>query len=238
MAPREQRFGNLGGPGIRVGSDRVQYRRLAHARLTDEDGTLAAEQRDERRDVALRGHRHHRVTERREGPEARDEPGEVRLVRFVRDEREAAPLRLGGDDPAVDQLLVDGEVRRDDADDLRHVRRDQLLPEFVGAEEQRAAGLDRFDRAAARRARDAHPVAAGKRRAAAFQHALDRRAAVEAHGVVATTAGGDEAGFEDTRRAIRPAGLRASRDEVCDAGDAVAVDRRAVAAAVGHGLNL
>ena len=58
---------------LRMRRDGVQDRRLAHARLADEDGALAAQQRQERRDVALRRHWDDGVAQRREGRKAREE---------------------------------------------------------------------------------------------------------------------------------------------------------------------
>ncbi len=173
-----------------------RYRRLAHARLADQHRALAAQQGQQGRDVALRRHRHDGVAECGKGLEAREKRGEARLVGLVRDEHEAAALRLGGDDPAVDELLVDREVRCDDADHLGDVGRDQLLAERVGSVEQRAPRQHRLDRPAARHARDAHAVAAGQRRASAFEHAFERLAAVQQHRIVAPPAGRDEAGLQ------------------------------------------
>ena len=113
----------------------------------------------------------HRVAERREGLEPREKSVEALLVRLVRGQHEPAALRLGADDPAVDELFVDGEVRRDHADDLRHVGGDQLFTELVGAIEERRARQHGLDRTAAGDPRDADAIAARERRAATLEHA-------------------------------------------------------------------
>jgi len=123
----------------------------------------------------------------------------VRLVGLVRDQQEAAPLRLGGDDPAVDELLVDGEIRSDDADHLRDIRGDQLFPERVRSIEEGRAREYFLDRAAAGTPRDKDLVTARQRRAAALQHALERLAARKTHRVVTPAAFHDEATRERRR---------------------------------------
>ena len=65
--------------------------------------------------------------------------------------------------------------------------------ERVGAVDEVRARSDRFDRAAARDARDLDAVAAGDRRAAALEHAVDALAVVERDRVVAAIRGDDRA---------------------------------------------
>ena len=66
-------------------------------------------------DVRLRGYGHDCVPKCREGREALEQAVEIRLVRLVGDEHYAAVLGFGGDDPTIDELLVDTEIGRDNA---------------------------------------------------------------------------------------------------------------------------
>jgi hypothetical protein len=99
-------------------------------------------------------------------------------VGLVHDEKEAAPLGLGRDDPAVQQVLVDRHVGRHDAEHLGHVGGDQLFVERIRTIEKTAPRCDTDDHAAARFADDLDAVAACKGCRAALQHAFDHAAAV------------------------------------------------------------
>ena len=112
------------------------------------------------------------------------------------DQHESAMLGLRGDDPAIQQMLVDGHVGRDHAEHLRDVGGDQLFPESVGAIEQAHARLDLHDHAAGGLARDANAVAACERHRTSLQHACDRAPCIELDDVMAPVRRNDHAGRE------------------------------------------
>jgi hypothetical protein len=152
-----------------------------------------------------------RIAERRVGGEARRQLRRSRQVRFVQHEHETAVLGFGGDDPAVEQMLVDGNVRRDDPDDLRNVRCDQFFPERVGAVQQAAPRLDVDDRAAGRLTRHVHAVSARQRQRTAAEHAGERAATVELDDVMASMRGDDQAGGQRCAAARFPLRRRRGR---------------------------
>jgi hypothetical protein len=185
VAAPAQRGGHLADARAGIGHQRVQDRRLPHSGLADQHAALAFDDAAQRLRGALGRALDDRVAEARVGGEARAQRVEAREVGLVRDQDEAAAVELRRDDPAVEQVLVDRDVVRDDADDLRDVGGDHLLAKRVGAVQERAARLDRLDRGAAGNALDADPVTAGHDGLAALEDALDDLAAVEADREVA-----------------------------------------------------
>ena len=122
-----------------------------------------------------------------------EEGVEARQVGLVRDQQERAALGLRGNRPPVDELEVGRQVRRDDADQQRDVRRDQLLLEGVGAIDEVAARLDRLDRAAAPCAGHPDAVAARRRGVPPLQQAHERRPIVQADREMPPPGGDDRA---------------------------------------------
>lgn len=126
----------------------------------------------------------------------------------------------------MDELQVHGDSGGDDAADQRHVRRDELLAEGVGAVDQRAALGDGLDRATARDARDRYAVAAGERGRTPLEHAVDGLAVVEADLEAATAAGDDETFVADARarRGHRPSTFAAQMTSLSVTPPALCVD--------------
>ena len=187
------------------GKQRIDQRRLAHARLPDDDAVLPREQRPQRRDVAAS------PTPARPGSRAPHTARSARRIARTPAGRDLLTTstnrqcsRLRRDDPAVQQMLVDGHVRRDDAEHLRDVRGDQLFPEASERYSRLRRGSIASIAPPSRFARDAHAVAAGERHRAAFQHACERAAGVEIDDVMAPVRRDDE----PARQARQPAGAR------------------------------
>ena len=223
--PVRERLRNLRRLRAGVGRDRVEDRRLAHARLADQHACAA------RRATAASGARRASPRARRSDSRA---PRTARAARGARRNRAGRtcsptstnrqPCASAAIDPAMDELLVERQAGRDDAADLRDVGGDQLFAERVGAVEERRARRDRLDRAAARGAArrcTRSPQASVVR--AALQHAVDDLAVVERDGEVAPTAGDDQP-FAQRRRATGAAAVTAAIVDLRRADDVVQRD--------------
>ncbi len=159
---------------LRVRRDGVQDRRLAHARLADEDGALAAEQRAgaARRRVAPTSARP-RSPARQRARAARGSaanPGWSDLFAASTNRQPCASAPMIQRLTSSSSTAMSGATTPMTCVTLAAI---SFSLERVGAVEERGARLDRLDRSAAGHARDTHPVAAGERRVAALQHALD-----------------------------------------------------------------
>ena len=161
--------------------------------MSDQHASLARDPRHERSNVLARGELDNRITERGHWCESLGQRGKGGQVALVRDDDKAAALRFGGDHPAVDQLFVERELRRHDADDLRRIGRNQLFAKRVRAKDQILARRHAFDRAAAGNPRHRHAIAARKQPRAPFLQAVDRFAALEQNLEMPAVRGDDQA---------------------------------------------
>ncbi len=132
-------------------------------------------------------------------------------VRLVGGEHKAARQRFGRDHPAMDEFLVERESRRDDANDLRDIRRDQLFVKGIGAVDEARPRRHRFDRAAARNSREPHAIAARDLHRAPFEHAFQDLAVRERHRIMPPVRGDDEAFFRGAGNGVAARGYQANR---------------------------
>ena len=189
-----QRAGQLSHPSTGIWKQSIDERRFSHARLTDQNAALAFQERHDRADIAVGAHGHDRVAERGKLGEPVRDQRERRKVLLVGDKHEAAIVALGGDDPAMHELIVVRRIGRHKAEHLRYVGGEKLVTLYVRAEEKRRSRRHRNDGAFVRgRPFDFDQVAACDRKAAPAQDASHRFAVVEPNRIVTAMRGRDQA---------------------------------------------
>src|SRR3954452_21926044 len=103
----------------------------------------------------------------------------------------------------MDQFLVEGEVRCNDADDLRRVGGDQLFAKRIRAENEIVPGLDTLDHSAAGDTCNRHPIAACQLARAPFLQAIDRFPVGEQHLEMPPVRGEDDARLRRAERRVQ-----------------------------------
>ena len=172
-------------PRTGIGKQSIDERRFSHARLPDQNAALAFQERHNRADIAMGAHRDDRIAQRGKLGEPVRDQRECGKVLLVGDKHEAATVTLGGDDPAMHELVVVRRIGRHETQHLRYVGGEKLVALYVGAEEKRRSRRHRNDGALVRgRPFDLPPVSARDRKAAPAQYAGYGFAIVEPNRIV------------------------------------------------------
>jgi len=145
-----ERRGDLAHGDVGVRHQQVDERRLAHARLADEDRMLAGQQRLQHGQGVLRiGFRRdlvYRIAERTvDGGAFARARQRLLHVGLVENQMGLDPGRLGRDERARDQVVGEARFGGDDDEQARDVRRQQLRLVLVGAVDQGGAVGDLLD---------------------------------------------------------------------------------------------